>query len=121
MLTYLLPSSTYFCGQALLHSEEHKRLAREEWRDALRVYAAPFYDELLLRGRLNATRPASTSVPASTSAPASSASVSAAGEVSSAADADEAYEAWFVQWVASLTLTLALALTLTLTLTLTQR
>ena len=84
---------SWWRANALLHSEEHKRLAREEWRDELRVYAAPFYNELRMRGQINATRPASAS------ASASSASVSAAGEISAAGDADEAYEAWFVTWV----------------------
>ena len=84
---------SWWRANALLHSEEHKRLAREEWRDELRVYAAPFYNELRMRGQINAPRPASTS------AYAPSASVSAAGEISAAGDADEAYEAWFVTWV----------------------
>ena len=67
-------------ANALRHTEEHKRLAREEWRDALREYAAPFYDELVLRGELNATKV----------------------EADDGGDGDDSYEAWFTRWLASL-------------------
>ena len=67
-----LPSRTY--------TDEAKRLAREEWRAALRAYASPFYDELLLTGQLNAT-------------------TKARGGGGLVGTADGGYEAWFKQWL----------------------
>lgn len=65
-----LPARTY--------TDEAKRLAREEWRAAMREYAAPFYDELLITGRLNATRARDDGVVG--------------------AD-DGGYQVWFAQWL----------------------